>query len=85
VTAPNTFSTPTTISEENSLLTHEEWDVYSDLSSAWNKFIKLPEYFGKDTPDFAFHINALKGIVMSRPVEREIAGQNPNYFDPDSV
>lgn len=66
----------------DSLLTAEEWEVYSRLSEAWNTFIKLPEYHRQDRLDFTTHINALKSIVMSRPVERElqnigIAGYEP--------
>lgn len=63
-------------SNEFPLLTPEEWDVYSALSDAYNQFIALPVFFEGDWKDFSFHINALKSIVMSRPVEREMVQRN---------
>lgn len=73
-------------SNEFDLMTPEEWDVYSDLSDAWNQFIKLPVLFPNDNADFAYHINALKSLVMSRPVAREMVKRNwPGYEKPDSI
>ena len=58
----------------DSLLSVDEWQVYSLLSEAWNYYIELPVYF-PENPTFAFHINALKSIIMSRPVEKELLEQ----------
>lgn len=63
------------INETDSLLSPKEWEVYSHLSEAWNTFIELDELFVTDREDFARHINAIKNIVMSRPVARELARQ----------
>lgn len=69
-------------SNEFPLLTSEEWDVYSRLSEAWNEFAALPVLFHTDRPDFAYHINACKSILMSRPVERGMVGMEfPGYGD----
>lgn len=65
----------TEIDETNSLLSHEEWDVYSKLSEAWNLFIKLEKLHVQDNIEFMHHINALKNILMSRPVARELKVQ----------
>ena len=62
----------TTISEENSLLSHEEWEVYSHLSLAYNAFIQLETIFPSDKADFERGINELKNLLMSRPVAREL-------------
>ncbi len=67
-------------SNEFPLLTPQEWDVYSRLSEAYNEFIALPTLFKGDTTDFSFHINALKSILMSRPVEREMLARNWNGY-----
>jgi len=61
---------------ENSVLTQDEWDVYSLLSASFNAFLKLPHLYPGDQADFAHGINILKNIVMSRPTERELA---PHY------
>jgi len=58
----------------DSLLSVEEWEVYSLLSEAWNKYVTLPSLF-PEQPTFAFHINALKSIIMSRPIEKELLEQ----------
>jgi hypothetical protein len=63
---------PVDRSNEFDLMTPEEWDVYSHLSAAWNEFIKLPVLFASDNRDFSYHVNALKSILMSRPVMREM-------------
>ena len=54
-----------------SILHIDEWGVLDHLTDAYNNLIHLPIYFKNDKPDFTFHINALKSIVMSRAVERE--------------
>ena len=56
----------------DSLLSPEEWAVYDHLSEAFNSFIKLDKLHAQDAREFAFHINALKNIIMSRPVAREL-------------
>jgi hypothetical protein len=74
----------TEIDETNSLLSHEEWDVYSKLSEAWNLFIQLERLHSQDNVEFSFHINALKNIIMSRPVSRELVAQEINgYIQPE--
>jgi hypothetical protein len=66
--------------DEPPILTPEEWDVYSLLSEAWNRFIELPIYHRQDHIEFAQSVNALKNIVMSRPVCRELQKQDwPGY------
>lgn len=69
-----------------SLLSEQEWEVYSHLSEAWNKFIKLELLHPNDNPEFAFYINGAKNILMSRPVERELKlqGSEPYQLDEDS-
>lgn len=62
---------------ENSVLTQEEWDVYSLLSIAYNAYIRLPILFQGDQREFAYSINILKNIVMSRAAERELKA----YYD----
>lgn len=74
---PHEFET-----KADSLLTSEEWGVYSRLSEAWNAFILLPELHKQDRPDFMVHINALKSIVMSRPVERELQDNGVGGYEP---
>lgn len=68
-------------SNEFDLLTPQEWDVYSRLSEAWNGFIALPQLHHRDQPDFGDHINALKNIVMSRAVMREMIKRNWNGYN----
>lgn len=69
-------------SNEFALLTSNEWDVYSRLSQAYNQYADLPVLFKGDEIDFVFHINALKSLLMSRPVEREMLKRNwPGYGD----
>jgi hypothetical protein len=71
-------------SNEFDLLTPEEWDVYSRLSESFNEFIRLPVLTPIDQRDFAFHINALKNIVLSRAVAREMAKRDwPGYVKPE--
>ena len=72
-------------SNEFPLLTPEEWDVYSRLSQAWNQYINLPVLFKGDETDFSYHINALKSIVMSRPVEREMVKRNWTGYKAEDV
>ena len=72
-------------SNEFPLLTPEEWDVYSRLSQAYNQYIDLPTLFVGDNVDFTYHINALKSIVMSRPVEREMVKRNWNGYRAEDV
>ena len=74
-------------SNEFPLLEEKEWDVYSALSKAWNTFIELPLLHPNDNIDFAYHVNALKNIIMSRPVEKVMSGKEWNGYivigDPD--
>lgn len=73
-------------SNEFKLLSSDEWDVYSYLSKAYNLFTDLPVLFKDDTTDFIYHINALKSILMSRPVEKEMLKRNrPGYGDRGKV
>jgi hypothetical protein len=67
-------------SNEFPLLEDKEWDVYSVLSTAWNRFIELPTLHPNDNIDFAHHINALKNIIMSRPVAKIMAGMKWNGY-----
>lgn len=71
------------IDETNSLLSHEEWLVYSSLSDAWNTFITLQVLHESDTQEFSAGINALKNIVMSRPVSRELQKQGIGGYNHD--
>lgn len=73
----------TEIDETNSLLSHEEWEVYSRLSDAWNLFIKLERLHSQDNVEFMHHINALKNILMSRPVSRELKKQGIHGYIQD--
>lgn len=69
----------------DTLLTREEWETYSFLSDAWNAFINLEKLHVEDSKEFAFHINAAKNIVMSRPVSRELRDlDTPGYVKPKS-
>jgi hypothetical protein len=67
---------------EPDILTPEEWDVYSLLSEAWNRFIQLSELHKEDTADFMRGINALKSIVMSRPVEKALQALDWPGYEP---
>lgn len=60
---------------KESLLTADEWEVYEFLTEAWNHFVKLEILFIGDRTEFSEHINALKNIVMSRPVVKEVRDQ----------
>jgi hypothetical protein len=67
---------------EFDLLTPEEWDVYSLLSEAWNRFIQLPRLHHEDTPEFMRGINQLKNLLMARPVERGLQAQDWPGYEP---
>ena len=69
---------------EASLLSDDEWEVYSCLSEAWNKMIQLESLHPNDNPEFAFHINAAKNILMSRPVARELKAKGSEPYQEDN-
>lgn len=60
------------IPSADSLLNEQEWDVYSLLSASYSAFVALPVNFPGDQAEFALHVNALKNLLMSRPVEKEL-------------
>lgn len=56
----------------SSLMTPEEWNVYTLLNDAFTEYCNLPQLHQRDLLEFIHHSNALKALIMARPVAREL-------------